>query len=231
MKFKCLSTNQLKILALTAMTLDHIGAALLPQDLFIRLVFRCIGRIAMPIFCYLIVVGMFATKNIRNYMLRLAVFAMLSEIPFNLAFQGKILEFHKQNVFFTLLIGLSVIWLVEQEKMILLRKSVFLSNLIEIGILAVGCALTYFLKTDYTFFGVLMIYFFYECRFHAILSIISQIILYILMGGIEGFATFALLPICMYNGEKGRDSKWMKWFFYVYYPAHLLIIYAVHMIL
>lgn len=227
MKFKCLSTNKLKIIAMIAMTFDHIGAALLPQHLFIRSIFRIAGRLAMPVFCYLIVIGLFATKDIRKYLTRLLIFALISEIPFDLAFHNTIIEFRSQNVFFTLMIGLFVIWLIEKEKMFFLRRSVLLSNLFELLILCTGCAIAYFLKTDYTFFGVLMIYFFYECRFHAILSILAQTAVYVLMGGIEVFAVFALVPICMYNGEKGKNSKILKWCFYAYYPCHLLLIYMV----
>ena len=221
LEFKCLSASGIKLIAVITMTIDHIGAALLPQYLFLRI----IGRLAFPIYCYMIVNGMFHTKSCIKYIMRIFGFAIISEPFYDLAFRGKIINMEYQNVFFTLAIGLTVISVIEQLKIRFGGYSVF-GSMAEIMILASGCVAAYFLKTDYSFYGVLMIYGFYSFRLNAIVSGIFQIFMNcIIIGGVQGFAVFSLLPICMYNGEKGKNSGMIKWLFYLYYPLHLFVIF------
>lgn len=118
---KGLSGSTLKLIAIITMLIDHIGAAVIARLLIagqgsemlykIYYAMRAVGRVAFPIFCFLLVEGFFYTGSRKKYALRLFGFALLSEIPFDLAFSGKILEFGYQNVFFTLLIGLLTIML------------------------------------------------------------------------------------------------------------------------
>ena len=96
-----INSFQLKWIAVITMIIDHTGAVLFPDDM----VFRYIGRIAFPIFCFLLVEGFFHTRDVRKYMLRLGLFALISEIPYDLAFRDTVLEFEHQNVFFALLLG------------------------------------------------------------------------------------------------------------------------------
>ena len=91
----------LKMIAIISMLTDHVGCILFPDEL----IFRAIGRIAFPIFCFLVVEGFFHTRNTWNYLMRLCIFAILSEIPFDLAFFGKVFYLQKQNVFMTLALG------------------------------------------------------------------------------------------------------------------------------
>ena len=106
-----LNSFQLKCIAVITMIIDHTGAVLFPGEL----VFRYIGRISFPIFCFLLVEGFFHTRDMRKYMLRLGVFAVLSEIPYDLAFRGTMLEFSHQNVFFSLLIGVMMMYALEKS--------------------------------------------------------------------------------------------------------------------
>ena len=92
----------LKMIAITTMLIDHVGAVLLPQYPILRI----IGRIAFPIFCFLLVEGFMHTHDVIRYMTRIGLFALISEIPFDLLFYGRILDGTHQNVFFTLFIGL-----------------------------------------------------------------------------------------------------------------------------
>lgn len=118
---KGLSGSTLKLIAIITMLIDHIGAAVIARLLIagqgsemlykIYYAMRAVGRVAFPIFCFLLVEGFFYTGSRKKYALRLFGFALLSEIPFDLAFSGKTLEFGYQNVFFTLLIGLLTIML------------------------------------------------------------------------------------------------------------------------
>lgn len=225
MKLKCLTGSELKFIALCTMTVDHIGAVLLPQYLFLRI----IGRIAFPIYCFLIVNGYFYTRDCRKYVGRLMLFAFLSEIFFDLTFFGRVYATQHQNVFFTLAIGLIMIYSLENIKRKMTVKMWFLSYVIELIVVVLCCILAYFLQTDYSFFGIIMIYGFYVFRYNGFLSCFFQIYINtIVMGGIQGFAALSLPLICMYNGEPG--TKRYKWLFYIYYPAHLLVLFILEKI-
>lgn len=116
MERKGLSGSALKIIAIVTMLIDHIAATVIIRILKfggyndglyqLYRVMRNIGRIAFPIFCFLLVEGFMHTRDREKYALRLGCFAAVSEIPFDLAFNGKVLEVGYQNVFFTLLLGL-----------------------------------------------------------------------------------------------------------------------------
>ncbi len=223
----CLSSGAIKLLATITMTIDHIGAALLPQYLFLRM----IGRLAFPIYCYMIVNGMFHTRNCVKYILRLTAFALMAEVFFDLAFFNTAYHLEHQNVFFTLAIGLAVICVIEQIKLKLKGKLYFIALILELFVLFLGCFIAYVLKTDYSFYGILMIFGFYEFRFNAMVSCAFQIYINMyLIGGVQAYAIAAIPVIWMYNGEKGIIEKKLKWFFYLYYPVHLLIIYIIRRI-
>lgn len=204
-----ITSFQLKVLAIISMTVDHIGAIFLPKIWILR----CIGRLAFPIFCFLLVEGFYHTRDVRKYMLRLGVFAILSEIPYDLAFGYDLWTFEKQNVFFTLLIGLGMIWLLDRE-----RETVTKAVIV---ILAMWAA--EFLRSDYGFMGVLLITVFWIFRE-------KKAAQYLLSAGWNFFwpvrvqyaGALAVIPIALYNGEKGRN---MKYFFYLFYPLHLLAFY------
>ena len=101
-----LNSFWLKMIAITTMLIDHVGAVLLPQYPILRI----IGRIAFPIFCFLLVEGFMHTHDVIRYMTRIGLFALISEIPFDLLFYGRILDGTHQNVFFTLFIGLVMLY-------------------------------------------------------------------------------------------------------------------------
>ena len=103
---------QLKLLAMLAMTADHIGAVFFPEIPLLR----WIGRLAMPVLCFFIGEGLRHTRSPRRYLLRLTGFALLSELPFDLAFYGGI-EWGHQNVYFTLALGLLALWAIQSRGM------------------------------------------------------------------------------------------------------------------
>lgn len=217
---KGLSGSTLKLIAIITMFIDHVGAAILEQlptfytDVTIYrtdLVLRYIGRIAFPIFCFLLVEGFLHTHNIKKYALRLLGFALISEIPFDLAFKRQVLEFGYQNVFFTLFIGLLTLIAIKHfEK----------NNVMKILSMFVGILAAQFLHTDYAGFGVVFILLLYILRDKMILRnvVCSIAILW------ELTAPIAFIPISLYNGKRGIQ---LKYFFYVFYPAHLLLLYAI----
>ena len=218
-----LTSYQLKWIAVITMVIDHTGAVLYPGEL----IFRYIGRIAFPIFCFLLVEGFLHTRDIRQYMLRLGLFAIVSEIPFDLAFNGQMLEFTHQNVYFTLFFGVLMMY-------VLSMGGTWPEKAVEILLIM---WLTVFLKTDYSFKGILLILIYYKARagydylyerynINHILGLSGGILWNFLWNWrIQRYGVAATIPIALYNGERGRK---MKYFFYIFYPAHLLILYLIH---
>lgn len=212
---KGINTFILKWIAIISMLIDHMGAVLFPQSIWMRYV----GRLAFPIFAYLLVEGFMYTKDVKKYMLRLGIFAIVSEIPFDLAFFGTVLEISHQNVFFTLFMGILMLYLMLQTpskvKQVIVMLAAFL--------VADG------LNTDYGSWGLLMILAFYEFRDKKIWKLVAVAVINIFfMGYSQVYAAFAMLPIAFHNRELGPK---MKLFFYAFYPAHLLVLYAISLII
>lgn len=208
---QCLDSFQLKCIAIVSMALDHTGAVLYPSQIWLR----CLGRIAFPIFCFLIVEGFFHTHDVRRYMGRLGVFALISEIPYDLAFRGVPLEYAHQNVFFTLLIGIGMVVLLERNR----------ERPVKAVILLLAMWLAVLIRSDYNFRGVLLIFVFYifhESRWLAVTAGGFWNFLY--QGVIQKYGVLSVLPLALYNGERGRK---MKYFFYIFYPVHLLLLYGI----
>ncbi|MBQ2453108.1 MAG: hypothetical protein II497_01520, partial [Lachnospiraceae bacterium] len=116
----------LKLIAVVSMLIDHTGDVLFPGQLWLRY----IGRLAFPIYCFLIVEGFIHTRNVMKYMARLLVFGIVSEIPFDLAFFGEISYPGYQNVFWTLLLGLMSIYMMSLVKIEDIRLRIPLQMLI-----------------------------------------------------------------------------------------------------
>ncbi len=201
----------LKCIAMTSMLVDHIGAVLFPQ----YLVFRMIGRLAFPIYCFLLVEGAVHTKDIRKYEIRLLIFALISEVPFDLAFYGRI-WLKSQNVFFTLFLGVVAIDLMKDN----VHK---LNNYLIIALLVIAAEI---LRTDYGGAGIVFIVCYYLLYQKKVLKqavfLVENAALYGI--GVQTYASFAVLPMLLYNGRKGPS---LKYFFYIFYPAHLLILYLI----
>lgn len=222
-KFKCLTSFELKLVALITMTIDHIGAVLLPQYGFLRI----IGRIAFPLYAFLIVEGFFYTKDIKKYILRLVIFALISEIFFDIAFYDRLIYKGHQNVFFTLFIGLITVLftdLIRKKMYENEKKPKYLFGILLIIIFIAGILIADLLKTDYSFYGVFMIYCFYMFRFNFLSQLIS--VGYIngfMMSGTQVYALLAMPFIYLYNQKPGKYK--FRWLFYLYYPIHLILIF------
>ena len=188
----------LKMIAMLSMLADHIGAVLFPE----QILFRVIGRLAFPIFAYTLVEGFFYTHDIKKYMCRIGILALLSEIPFDLTASGKILEFGHQNIFFTLFIGLVMMYF--------LMKSSGKFEMVTVSL--VSFLIADLLRTDYMLWKTISVLF----------------VNIALMGGVQVFGVLALIPIYLYNGTQGKK---MKWLFYGFYPVHLLALFLIKMIL
>lgn len=201
-----LSGCSLKLLAAATMVVDHVGAILFPQYLWLR----CIGRLSFPIFAFLLGEGFCHTRDVSSYIGRVFLFALLSEPCFDLAFHSRLFDLYGQNIFFTL--GIS---LLAMEGM---RRTRFLWE--QAVWIAAACAAAEFLRADYGAEGVLMALAFYLFRENLALTALSAVLLnVVVMGGIQSYGALAILPVACYSGEKGRG---MKYFFYTFYPLHLL---------
>lgn len=210
----------LKTIALLTMIIDHYGAIFQPNII----IFRIIGRLAFPIYCFLLVEGYHHTSNVKKYAQRLLIFALISEIPFDLAFYGKI-GFVHQNIFFTLLIGLAAIYFIDNKD----GKYKFDSTLVIIA----AAVLATILKTDYLFIGIIYILSFYFTRNQpkkkrlAIVAVI-MILTNLSAGWLQQFSVLALMAVYLYNNEQGVKNKLLQMSFYIAYPLHLLIFYLIN---
>ena len=200
----------LKMIAAVTMLIDHVGYIFFPQYVFLRI----IGRISFPIFAFLIVEGFMHTKDVKKYILRMTVFAIITEMPFDFAFYGTYNWGH-QNVLITFLLAIIAMYIDR-----LYRRKVGIAAAFALALLAefIGC--------DYGMFGVIVVMMFYwnYDRFYNKL-IFGTASLVLLASSYQVFDVMAMIPIGLYNGKKGIG---VKYFFYGFYPGHLLVLYLIH---
>ncbi len=212
-----ISAAILKWIAVVTMVIDHFAAAVYTQmagfDYNVYLVMRRIGRIAFPIYCFLLVEGFFHTRSAVKYLRNCFLFAVISEIPFDMAIFGKVVYLQGQNVYFTLCIGLCVLMILEKFHTRYEMRYILL-KLIVIVLAAYAGEI---LDVDYHWEGVLFIVMFYYIR-----NMQEWIRNIAVIGAFayEKTAPLAVIPIHFYNGERGRQ---MKYLFYAIYPLHLLL--------
>ncbi len=221
-----LSGSGLKLLAIVAMLVDHSAicfSPLLGDYLFtlfgIRftpyVLLRGFGRIAFPIFCFLLAEGFRYTHSRLRYGLSLLIFALLSELPYDLFNRGSF-GYVYQNVFFTLLLGFLGLWALVALRD---RPALMTLSLIALGILS------WKLNADYGWKGFLLILLTYLLAEHPMVQLFSGITL---LGWPAGVA-LAYPFMNFYNGKRGfvRNTG-MKYFFYFFYPVHLTILWLLH---
>lgn len=230
------SSAGLHMLAMAFMLLDHLWATVVPGNEWMT----CLGRLAFPIFAFLLVEGYFYTRNLKKYVWRLLICALLSEIPFNLMYAGRLFYPLHQNVLWTFLIAIGLIrWNERAKAAALWRRLLRWASTLILGFL-IG-TLTF---VDYYGYGIMMVLVFYFFRGKAWWQLLGQLIgLYWinveLMGGLvyeftalgrhwvvhqQSFALLALIPIWLYRGRKGYHSPGFQRFCYLFYPAHMLLL-------
>ncbi|MBQ3276528.1 MAG: hypothetical protein IJH47_05670 [Oscillospiraceae bacterium] len=223
-RFALLDGTALKIIAMASMILDHVGDNFFPGQLWMR----ALGRIAMPIFAFCVAEGFIHTRDRGRYLRRMGVFALVSEIPFDLVTAGKVLEFSHQNILVTFF--WAILALICYEKILSGGRSAGRTALG--AVVLAGAALASLpLGMDYNLLAVGMIFLFTLLRnktlpfrnlavmaYHALLRNV----------GIYWFGLLGFLPLFLYNGKRGRGLKWL---FYVFYPGHLLAIYLLRTLL
>lgn len=269
-RFRPFSGSVLKICAVVTMLVDHIGAGILypfllwqnaffdltrEQSILIYRVFRGIGRTAFPIYCFLLVEGFFYTGHRLRYLLRMCLFALLSEIPFDLALvsgNASSNSLHvpealrsnfnvyimNQNVFWTLSIGLAVIWLIDASFRHAARRTADQAHLrlplnlaaALVSFLAVlsGYYGADILSTDYGHTGVVLIVVFYLLYRIRPLALAAGYGYLTMMMPNEAVALPGVLMMLFYSGKRGfiRGDRALQYFFYAFYPVHLMCIYV-----
>ena len=219
---KILSGSALKVIAMVTMVIDHVGGHLADHSIVLFslgnyqirpfLLMRIIGRMAFPIFAFLLAEGFFHTRSRLKYGVSLLVFALISEIPWNLEHGGNWFHPSTQNVFFTLLLGFLGMCAAEYLKK---EPALMLVGILLFGVLADT------LRADYGFKGYVFIMLMYALREHEVLRILPSALL-----AQPWFSMTAFIPISLYNGKRGFiKGKVLKYTFYAIYPVHIFVIY------
>jgi hypothetical protein len=194
----------LKLLAIITMLIDHLGYIFFPDIIFLRV----IGRIAFPIFAYHISIGYINTSNLRNYAIRLFLFGLISQLPYNMLFKNGL------NIFFTLFLGLIFIYSVDKKKYIVLAL-VILSPII--------------FDIEYGYYGLFIIlsfYYFRENHNNTILSITFINIIYFINYNFS-IQIFSLLALWLIHRDWKIKIKLNKYLYYSFYPLHIGILYII----
>ena len=231
MKKKILSQEGLKLIACITMLIDHFGHAIvpyLPVPYMVELYYACriLGRLAFPIYCFLLAEGMHHTRNPKKYILRLGVGILLAELPFDILFEGGF-TWAYQSVMVTLTLGAIMLLCMRKTE----KKGVKLLLVIPFAVLAELA------KCDYGGWGIVMI---------AVFGLFDgaglQTLALLLVNGymesarvpilgipvsVQLFAVLAMVPIALYSGRKLSHSKTLQWAFYLFYPVHLLLLWIV----
>ena len=212
-KIKVLDNTCIKLLAISIMLFNHIGAIFFNDaPLYIK-----VGEIGFPLFAFCIAEGFYYTKNRKKYLGNLFIFALITESIFDYAFYEKINNLH-QNVLFTF--SLAVLFLIVYDY---LNKSK-MSLPIKASLITISFLLTLLISTysfsDHNTYGIILIFIFYVFKDKPIIKyLLSAIILYIAYE--YGYALLSIPILMLYNGKRGYN---LKYFFYAFYPAHLLIL-------
>lgn len=242
MKQRGISQEMLKLIACVTMLIDHVGAtivlnlyrsvrmaggdALTIYQLYLGM--RIIGRVAFPIYCFLLAEGAHYTKNPKKYALRLAIGAVLSELPFDFAFWGS-WRWDHQSVMLTMLLGFFALEAMSRCE----------NKLLKVIVMLPFALLAEWMQTDYGGAGVLLIALFGLTRglpHRWVIQLVCMALLcnYVIPGSriqigqfrvaIELFALLALIPIAFYSGRKATSNRAVQWGFYLFYPVHLTVL-------
>lgn len=223
-----MSSFVIKIIACVTMILDHIKYS---GPIFENFFTEYLGRLSFPLFAFLIAEGYSHTSDLKKYYKRLFIFGLISQIPF-MFFRMLVGEWKMLNIMFTLLLGLICITTYDKIN----------KKYISIPIVIVIIFLGEILRVDYGWLGVMTVFIMYLLRNNKkFLPLVYGIIIFVYYYSIAGseyilltrnvllmlFTWSSTFIINMYNGEKGKS---IKYFFYWFYPVHMLIVYLLHFV-
>lgn len=231
-----ISSFTLHLLAMFFMLLDHSWATIVPGNQWMT----CVGRLAFPIFAFMIAEGFHYTRNVEKYMLRMLLFAIISEVPFNLMYGGSVFYPLHQNVMWTFLMALACMVVIDRMK----KEKLWLAIIIDVVVCLWAFIISSISILDYFGYGVLMVLIFHFFRgkkwYHYLgqflglffinwFGLAGQVYPVEVLGHTlyiehQGLALLALPIIWLYQGKQGPYNKVIKYSFYAFYPVHLLIL-------
>ena len=225
---KGINGAQLKYIAFASMFIDHFNKAIITPFLtgtgpmvIITTIFDILGRIAFPIFAFMIVEGFFKTKSHWKYLRNLLIFAVISEIPYDMFQSAEFVNTWSQNILWGLALGLFTIMVIDKLKDYIKKRPLWIFvSLLLVALSSLGSML---ISSDYEYYAIIIIYLyyiFYEKRLLA--SGLGYLVIIKEIYAILGFTT-----VLLYNGEKGKQNKIFN---YLFYPVHLLIFGIIRMI-
>lgn len=221
-----MSSFVLKIIAIISMLFDHVGYTIFNKFSFMNY----IGRFAFPIFSFQLTEGYSHTKDLKKYFFRLFWFAIISQVPYML-FISSYTNGFSFNILFTLILGLLATTIYEK------LDNEYLGLLLVI----LCCIIAQFFYFDYGWFGIAIIFIFHKFKnkkwimnlafitvafvnyFYKYITTVRYEYLFIIP-----FCILSLIPINLYNGKKGKDTKYLL---YIFYPLHLIVLYLVHLLI
>lgn len=222
-EIKGISGSTLKIIAIISMLTDHTAIVFFKDNQQLYTFMRLwIGRMAFPIFCFLLVEGFQKTRNPLKYAGRLLCFALLSELPQDIALYGSIPDWRHQNVLFTLFIGILMLWGMEQVQQRL--KSVWLQWSAIACLFGAAAMLAQVTFCSYQAKGIAaiaLLYLFRQRRWEQCVALCVAFYW-------KPTAMLAVGPIALYKGKRGLA---LKYFFYLFYPVHLMMLYLLSLII
>lgn len=233
-----LNSAQLKLFAIVTMLIDHCGLVIVYYGLLcspppvllahrdllwdIYHVMRDIGRTAFPVFLFFLVQGFIHTHDRKAYVIRLFIFGIVSEIPFDLCVDQTVFSAAHQNVMWTLLLGFLMMWGLDMLSQREIPEALkFLPGLV---VIAGTAAAAWALHTDYSYKGILILAVLYFVRFDKKLTLMAMLVCFLW----ELPAIFAVIPVAFYNGQRGNMPKQ---FFYWFYPVHLLLLFLLQRVI
>ena len=224
-KVQFLSGAWLKLIAILSMLIDHVNKALIYPNLVsndgilttVSNIFDIIGRIAFPLFCFLLVEGFFKTRSRKKYLLNLLIFGVISEVPFDMFTTASFFNMNWNNVMFTLAFVLITIWIIDILKKRMQKLPKTLWYFASFIIVIIMCIAAMYLSLDYEHHAILIGYFFYLFHDVPLLAIpFGYASMYTQPWALLGFGL-----TLTYNGKRGKQNKMLNYWFY---PAHLLIL-------
>ena len=194
------------------MVMDHVGEYIFPEQTWMRYV----GRLAFPLFCFLLTEGYRHTRDVKKYLIRLFILALISELPFDLLGHDTLFYPGSQNAVSTLFLGLLMLYLMDRTN----------SSLLKAYILVACMIFSQYFHFNYRYPGIFMIFAYDYFRDLPVMRDLNLIAANFRLYGakIQAAGSLAIIPVYFYNGKRGPS---LKYFFYAFYPLHLLIIYLI----
>lgn len=215
-KITGLNGTQLKLLAAFLMVVDHMGLVLFPQ----YIIFRIIGRLSFPIFCFTLAEGFYYTHSMKKHMLLLLVAAVISEPLYDVVLGGSI-TYRGMNVMFTFLLAAVAVRALQFVEM---KKDSIILKILSVIVMFLCAVIAEYASTDYGAYGVIMILIFYILRPWKVYDMLFSSLYMLMTAGIQRYSVLSVIPIALYNGKAGKKYKY---FFYIFYPAHLIVLYII----